>query len=330
MTRKRAERGSALPLAIWIMAVLFVIAISFSLLLQGRVHRIDLLFRRFQAYTEAYSTLQYGIHMIMVGQTRAVDIRLPETQPSVEGPRFFLDGSPAPSPLFPEKSKLAIQACSGLIDMRMIHPELLDGLLLYFGADVDVRRVFVDSLMDWIDQDDFVRLNGAEKDYYERLGYRPRNAPLATIDEIALIRGMEPSLLRKIRPFLTFGKSMEINPNTAPYEVLMSFPNMTDKGAKNIMSFRKDTPLSSVQMMTSVSGVNLSAYEPWFDFGPGISFLIKASSDLGDGHHYVLYCVISKISGDPSLIGDIAVEVKLNPVEQWTPYIIEYWREGIE
>jgi len=52
--------------------------------------------------------------------------------------------------------------------------------------------IMVDSLLDWIDQDNEHRINGAEKDFYMKKGYFPRNGPLKTLDEIVLIRGFDP------------------------------------------------------------------------------------------------------------------------------------------
>lgn len=50
-----------------------------------------------------------------------------------------------------------------------------------------------DSVLDWIDADDDT-IGGAERSYYENLiyGYRPRNAPMRTIQELELVAGVDP------------------------------------------------------------------------------------------------------------------------------------------
>src|SRR5262249_34687281 len=47
-----------------------------------------------------------------------------------------------------------------------------------------------DAIIDWIDADDEPRANGAEKDYYTGLspGYRCKNGPLDTLEELLLVR----------------------------------------------------------------------------------------------------------------------------------------------
>src|SRR5262249_51109646 len=47
-----------------------------------------------------------------------------------------------------------------------------------------------DAILDWIDPDDEQREQGAERDYYSNLPhpYAPRNGPLASIEELLLVR----------------------------------------------------------------------------------------------------------------------------------------------
>ncbi len=54
-----------------------------------------------------------------------------------------------------------------------------------------------DAILDWIDPDDQQRDNGAERDYYASLDppYVPRNGPIASIEELLLVRGVTPALL---------------------------------------------------------------------------------------------------------------------------------------
>lgn len=54
-----------------------------------------------------------------------------------------------------------------------------------------------DAILDWIDEDNTPRQQGAEADSYSGLspGYAPRNGPPATIEELLLVRGVTPQLL---------------------------------------------------------------------------------------------------------------------------------------
>ncbi|HEX4590050.1 MAG TPA: hypothetical protein VH120_08990, partial [Gemmataceae bacterium] len=54
-----------------------------------------------------------------------------------------------------------------------------------------------DAIVDWIDPDDEPRANGAENSYYMGLspGYRCKNGPLDSLEELLLVRGVTPDLL---------------------------------------------------------------------------------------------------------------------------------------
>lgn len=69
----------------------------------------------------------------------------------------------------------------------------------------NMTEEIADAIVDWIDPDDEPRTNGAENSYYMGLtpGYRCKNGPLDTIEELLLIRGITPELL--------FGSDMNRN-----------------------------------------------------------------------------------------------------------------------
>jgi hypothetical protein len=53
------------------------------------------------------------------------------------------------------------------------------------------------AILDWIDADDKARTNGAEDEYYQTLqpAYHCKNAPLDSLEELLLVRGVTPELL---------------------------------------------------------------------------------------------------------------------------------------
>lgn len=54
-----------------------------------------------------------------------------------------------------------------------------------------------DAIVDWVDADDDARAAGAESSYYLSLsnGYKSKNGPMNSLDEMLLIRGVTPDLL---------------------------------------------------------------------------------------------------------------------------------------
>lgn len=70
-----------------------------------------------------------------------------------------------------------------LLDQAEIPPELYDEL--------------IDALLDWIDEDDLHRTNGAESDdsFYKERGYKVKNGPLETVDELRMIKGWTDAIV---------------------------------------------------------------------------------------------------------------------------------------
>ncbi len=62
----------------------------------------------------------------------------------------------------------------------------------------DMSPDVVDSIMDWIDEDDDIRPLGAEREYYLSMPapYEPRNGPMQGIAELELVAGIWPEHLR--------------------------------------------------------------------------------------------------------------------------------------
>ena len=54
-----------------------------------------------------------------------------------------------------------------------------------------------ECILDYLDEDDIARTNGAEKDYYATLPtpYEPADGPLQSVDELLLVKGVTPTLL---------------------------------------------------------------------------------------------------------------------------------------
>src|SRR3989442_1472879 len=103
-------------------------------------------------------------------------------------------------------------------------PELADAVPRLFrllGLD---DPALTDALLDWTDADDTPRPLGAERAYYLSLAppYAPRDAPLASVGELALVRGFTPLVVARLRPHVTVAPEARVNPNTASREVLLA------------------------------------------------------------------------------------------------------------
>ena len=81
-----------------------------------------------------------------------------------------------------------------------------------------------DKMIDYIDADDDPFPQGAEADAYLRMSpaRRPANRPLHSLDELALIDGIDSAMAARLAEHLTLYSSGAINLNTATPHVLVA------------------------------------------------------------------------------------------------------------
>ncbi len=120
------------------------------------------------------------------------------------------------------QAKVTIQDLSGLISLYPLDEKGLYTFLLSKEYDPAIASTVVDSLADWIDEDDFVRLNGAEKLFYNQVGM-PRNGPIQTLDEVQLIRGITPEIWHDLKPYLAISSTGDVNQSFANSDLLSIF-----------------------------------------------------------------------------------------------------------
>ena len=109
----------------------------------------------------------------------------------------------------------------------------------------------VDALLDWIDPDSQTTApSGAEDiDYLQRdPPYRAANQPLASVDELRLVRGFTPEVIEKLRPYVTvIPVRTDVNVNTAPPRVIAAVvPGLTVMQVEQIVAERERTPFDDL------------------------------------------------------------------------------------
>jgi Type II secretion system (T2SS), protein K len=67
---------------------------------------------------------------------------------------------------------------------------------IFNESDIEKANLLTDAILDWKDNDDLVRTQGAEKDYYESegLNYLPADGLFKTMTELLLVKGMTGKL----------------------------------------------------------------------------------------------------------------------------------------
>jgi type II secretory pathway component PulK len=69
------------------------------------------------------------------------------------------------------------------------------GVAVQILGKLGIPEDTANAILDWIDTDSTPRSGGAEDEYYSLQGYKCKNAPLDTLEELLRVRGVTPELL---------------------------------------------------------------------------------------------------------------------------------------
>jgi general secretion pathway protein K len=120
----------------------------------------------------------------------------------------------------------------------------LKKLLDYLKLNPDLSLI----IADWIDPDSEPRLSDSE-DF-------SKNTFLWCVDELKLVEGVDKTVFKQIRPYITVHGNNLVNINTAELPVLFSLSkDMTEDLARRIIDFRESTPFEDTSSIVRVSGL---------------------------------------------------------------------------
>jgi general secretion pathway protein K len=127
------------------------------------------------------------------------------------------------------------------IDLNAAPKPLLAGLFAALGASNDYADQYADRIIGWRTtpkpnaQSDEAALYRAAG-----LAYLPRGAPFAHANELWLVQGLPPALVRRAMPFVTvYSGRPEINIFDAPATVIAALPGMTPARLNNFLAQRE-------------------------------------------------------------------------------------------
>jgi general secretion pathway protein K len=296
---KISQKGIALLIVLWVMAVLTVMVFSFAVMTRAESYG-TLAFREMaEKRLLAEAGIERGVMEIFywsINRNQALTLQGRELwKPDGTPHDVDMGQGGCVVRIIDEAGKISV---NGLNDASGV---ILKNLLIHQGVSSENADIIVDSIMDWKDADDLHRLNGAESDYYLSLAkpYKARNAAFETLEELRLVRGMTPEILygngktRGILPFLTiYSKADKINLNAAPREVLAALPGMDATLVERIMAFRSSAEIGAEGVVQEMAGAAYPMMAPYVSAGQGSAtvFTVEAmgyKDDREKGHAVV-------------------------------------------
>jgi general secretion pathway protein K len=251
--RRDREDGFALIIVLWIFIVLFVLGAEFSQAMRQDAVATS----NFADETQSYYLASAAANLTFYRALQAhQDARLGAPPLEVQDPDdpqppvlVQPDGEWHPIDLWGAQVWVKVADEGGKIPINWADETVLNQVLVNLGVEPKEASTIADSVLDWRDRDDEHRLNGAESDYYESLPrpYIAKNAPLDSIEELLLVKGVTPELfyggnddfpigLREI--FTIFTPRKNLNVQHAPPEVLKAFFGLDDEELEQMLSVR--------------------------------------------------------------------------------------------
>jgi len=185
------QRGAALMLVLWLVALLTALVGAFALTariesLQGRV-----LSSGAQAQEIARAGIEYAL------------VRVADTDAST---RWLPDGRSYRWSYAGARVELRIVDETGKVDLNEADAQLLSSLMQAVGTPREQADRIASSILDWRDADPLTQVNGgAEDPDYAAAGlpYGAKDAPFETVAEVEQVLGMTPEIYAQLENHLT-------------------------------------------------------------------------------------------------------------------------------
>ncbi len=188
MTRRRSEAGYALVAAV---AAILV----FALLALGQVTGM----RAAIVSGEAEIDSARAAAAVDAGVALAIHHLLDSNDTT----RWTMDGRVREARFEAARLLIRIDDERGKVPLNIIEEAQVTKMLEAIGLAGEPLRIARDSYLDWLDDDDEPRLNGAEAPWYRQRGQSIRNGPVSSVGELARIRGFTPRMVAQLAPFVT-------------------------------------------------------------------------------------------------------------------------------
>jgi len=151
------------------------------------------------------------------------------------------------------------------------------------GLDAGTIPGVADSILDWIDVDEFPRSSGAESEYYLGLtpAYSSKNGPLDMLSELLLVRGVTPDMLygsaaiRPPPPVSTTSRELTMRNKLAPVYTNALADMFTPLSAR-FVNLNTASPL----VLHLASGVEMSLAESIVRYRAGPDAVEGTSDDI--------------------------------------------------
>jgi len=270
------SRGTALLLSLWALFLLAALVMSWALDINSRLTISGTENRIVEAEAMAASGAEIAMH--------------PAIRPGSQNLQGkFGHGQTYSARLTGEGGRLNINwLVAGENPLRI---EMLRRYLEIKGIDLNERDRMIDCLLDWVDPDDLVRLNGAEAGD----GYQPANTLLTRLEDLKKVKGWEVfTAAPGWDEELTVNSTGPVDVAWASRDVLRALPGMTDEVVDRFLQLRRGVDgvdatiddatfksLEDVRVALGISPQQFQALSPFISFKDSV-LRVVSTGQSGD------------------------------------------------
>ena len=300
------DNGSATMLTMLMAAVIVTVGLGFNWLVKEHMKASEGLRNKAEAILKARSAYDTILYFVLNGRVAEREIVTAVSNEISNLRTLPLDGQKVS---LSDDLYIQAQDSNGMLSLLNMDAIALERLVKKVGS-LERTSEIIDSYLDWIDEDNFVRINGAEDFYYKSQGlpYTPRNYAIQYKEEVKLIKGMKKELYDKIEPYLTILPSTGFNPNTASDEVLMAYLNINEESLKNLKDYMSKKAVTSDLELFALTGRRITSEIEGVYFFPSPFIEITVSA----GAPRSIYTIRAGLDTRQNML---------------SPYNILYWRE---
>jgi hypothetical protein len=251
--RKRKVRSAALMLSLWALFLLSAVMISWALDIDSRISLSGNANRTLEAEAMACSGAEVALH------------------PAVKAGSSVLKGNFGKT----QRYEARIMGEGGRLNLNWLlageNPARLEVLRKYLelkGIDLNERDRMIDCLLDWVDPDNLVRLNGAEADG----SYQPTNELLTRIEDLKKIKGWgDFTATAGWEDDFTLNSTGPIDIAWASRTILLALPGMNEQLVDRFLATRQgpdgidgtadDTELSNLENVRVAFGLSSEQFK---------------------------------------------------------------------
>ena len=290
-----SQQGIALVLVLWVLLLLTIITGSFALM--ARMDRLEA--HALLSGTQARLSAESAINLAVLA------LRDPDDET-----RMLADGRIYETEIDGVHLEVSATDERGKVDINATDELTLATLFTGHGMELEDAELLAAAVMDWRDEDELERVNGAEEDAYLAAGLEmgPANRSFMMTEELLQVIGMEYELYRLLEPGISvFSRVAEPDPAFAPVEALMALPDITYDEAVNFVQERNS------QLPGESLGTELPNGVLVMEQGRGVTYSIQARATMPNG-----------------VWEQLQATIRLGGTRSGSPYRVLRWREGFQ